>query len=124
MRPRFEAGRNIAMKVPEHEYDATVAFYRDVLALPVLGGPATGSTASTRFDFGDKVLWVDRMAGFSQAEIWLEIVTDDVAAAAAHLARHGCVRRDGIEPLPEGFTGFWVSAPPNIIHLVTTVGDA
>ncbi|HBR99063.1 MAG TPA: hypothetical protein DD979_17040 [Gammaproteobacteria bacterium] len=29
--PRFQAGRNIAMKVPPHQYDATVRFYRDTL---------------------------------------------------------------------------------------------
>lgn len=124
MKPRFEAGRNIAMKVPEHEYDATVAFYRDVLSLPVINEPASSSSASVRFEFGGKVLWVDRVATLSQAEVWLEICTDDVAAAAVHLARHGCVRRDGIEPLPDGFNGFWISAPPNVIHLIAATVDA
>lgn len=124
MKPRFEAGRNIAMKVPEHEYEATVAFYRDVLALPMIDGTMRSSTESVRFDFGGKVLWIDRVAALSQAEIWLEVLTDDIAAAAAHLARHGCVRRDGIEPLPDGFQGFWISAPPNVIHLVAAVGHA
>ena len=30
----FEAGDNIAMKIPPHQYDATVRFYRDILRLP------------------------------------------------------------------------------------------
>jgi catechol 2,3-dioxygenase-like lactoylglutathione lyase family enzyme len=30
---KFAAGRNIAMKVPPHQYEATVGFYRDVLGL-------------------------------------------------------------------------------------------
>lgn len=34
--PSFAAGRNIAMKVPPHQYDATVAFYRDVLGFHML----------------------------------------------------------------------------------------
>jgi hypothetical protein len=29
------------------------------------------------------------------------------------------VRRDEIEPLPEGFKGFWISNPANIIHLIS-----
>jgi hypothetical protein len=28
--PKFAGGRNIAMKVPPHLWDATVRFYRDV----------------------------------------------------------------------------------------------
>ncbi len=30
---KFEGGRNIAMKVPPHQHEATVRFYRDVLKL-------------------------------------------------------------------------------------------
>lgn len=36
----FEAGRNIAMKVPPHVYDATVRFYREVLGLPEIAAHA------------------------------------------------------------------------------------
>lgn len=35
-RPRFAPGRNIAMKVPAHEFEATVGFYRDTLGLTLL----------------------------------------------------------------------------------------
>jgi len=55
----------------------------------------------------------------SQAEIWLEVVTDDLEGAAAHFEEHACTRRDEIEPLPEGFRAFWISSPANIIHLVS-----
>jgi predicted enzyme related to lactoylglutathione lyase len=123
MKPTFEAGRNIAMKVPVHEFDATVAFYRDVLGLRPIPGTATSSTASVRFDFGGKVLWIDRVPTLSQAELWLEVVTRDLSEAARHLEEHGCVLRDEIEALPDGFRGFWVSSPSNIIHLVTERGD-
>jgi hypothetical protein len=51
------------------------------------------------------------MPGMGQAELWLELVTDDVPAAARHLVAAGVVRRDEIEPLPEGFEGFWISSP-------------
>jgi catechol 2,3-dioxygenase-like lactoylglutathione lyase family enzyme len=122
MKPRFRPGRNIAMKVPAHEYERTVAFYRDVLGFRQLGGGAPGSTESARFEFGDKTLWIDRVAGMSQAEIWLEILTDDPEQAARHLAQHGCARRDEIEPLPADFRGYWIAGPGNIIHLVTRDG--
>jgi len=118
MTPEFRPGRNIAMKVPVHEYDATVAFYRDVLGLKPITEPASSSTESLRFDFDGKVLWIDRVPSLSQAEMWLEIVTSDVAGASRYLEDHGCVRRDEIEVLPGGFKGFWVSSPANIIHLV------
>jgi catechol 2,3-dioxygenase-like lactoylglutathione lyase family enzyme len=123
MKPTFEPGRNIAMKVPVHEYDATVAFYRDVLGLRPIPGPATSSTESVRFDFGGAVLWIDRAPALSQAELWLEVVTRDLTEAARHFEEHGCVRRDEIEALPDGFQGFWVSSPSNIIHLVTVADD-
>ncbi|MEE9337805.1 MAG: hypothetical protein V3U87_06970 [Methylococcaceae bacterium] len=31
MKPKFTSGKNIAMKVPVHEFDRTVVFYRDIL---------------------------------------------------------------------------------------------
>jgi catechol 2,3-dioxygenase-like lactoylglutathione lyase family enzyme len=110
----FAAGRNIAMKVPPHLYEATVRFYRDVLGLREI----TKHSPSVGFEFGSNNLWIDRVTGISQAEIWLEVVTNDVAAAAQLLKGAGIVRRDEIEPLPEGFQAFWVSSLASIIHLV------
>ena len=65
-------------------------------------------------------LWIDKVSGMSQAEIWLEVITNDTAAATAHLSDAGIVRCDEIEPLPEGSDGFWISSPAQIIHLVRT----
>jgi hypothetical protein len=73
---------------------------------------------SPAFDFGGKTLWLDKVDALSQAEVWLEVVTDDVQAAANHFAGLGIVRRDEIEKLPEGFNGFWIANPAGIIHLV------
>lgn len=110
----FRAGRNIAMKVPSHLYEATVQFYRDVIGLPEI----TNNLSDVGFEFGENRLWIDRVSGLGQAETWFEIVTNDVAAAAAHLKAAGVVRCDEIEPLPEGFQGFWVAGPAAIVHLV------
>ena len=60
----------------------------------------------------------------SQAELWLEVVTDDSEAAAEHLNNAGIVRCDDIEPLPEGFAGFWISSPASVIHLVCSEGES
>jgi catechol 2,3-dioxygenase-like lactoylglutathione lyase family enzyme len=111
---KFAAGRNIAMKVPPHLYDATIQFYRDVLGLREISKHAP----SIGFEFGSSNLWIDRVPGISQAEIWLEVVTRDLDAASAHLDAAGVVRCDDIEPLPQGFQGFWISSPASIIHLV------
>ncbi len=113
----FAGGRNIAMKVPPHLWDATVAFYRDVLGLAVVEHAPT-VPRSVCFAFGANRLWIDRVDAMSQAELWLELTTSDAPAAAAHLAAAGVARRDEIEPLPDGFAGFWVQNPASIIHIV------
>ena len=123
MSPKFKPGKNIAMKVPVHEYENTVSFYRNVLGLQPIKEQALSSTESVRFDFGGKVLWIDKVPSLSQAEIWLEVVTSDCANAARHLEDNGCIRRDEIESLPRDYRGFWISSPANIIHLVTENDD-
>jgi catechol 2,3-dioxygenase-like lactoylglutathione lyase family enzyme len=113
-RPAFCGGRNIAMKVPPHQLEATIAFYRDVLGLKQL----TTHGTSRAFRFGDCCLWVDPAPQLAQAEIWIELQSDDLAAAADHLAKHDVVRCDRIERLPDGFKGFWIANPVGIVHLV------
>lgn len=54
----------------------------------------------------------------SQAEVWLELFTDDFNAAANHFGKAGIVRCDAIEPLGEGFRGGRITNPANIIHMV------
>ncbi len=110
---KFAAGRNIAMKVPSHLYDATVQFYRDVVGLKLI----ESHPPSIGFEFGDNNLWIDRVPGLSQAEIWLELITNDISASEL-LEKANVVRCDEIELLPEGFQAFWVSSPASIVHLV------
>lgn len=118
MKPHFTAGKNIAMKVPVHEFDKTVAFYSDILGLAEIEVDSPDDIKAVIFKFGDNNLWIDKIPGISQAEIWLEVVTDDIEAAAKYFENNHCVRRDEIEPLPEGFKGFWLANPANIIHLI------
>ncbi|SEO89162.1 VOC family protein [Aquisalimonas asiatica] len=118
MSVEFKPGKNIAMKIPTHEYESTVRFYREILRFRELTG--NGENDTPKFEFGDKVLWLDRMPGLSQSEIWLEVVASDIGEASEYLKDQGCHRRDEIEPLPSGFKAFWVSSPSNIIHLVSS----
>ena len=118
MNVEFFPGDNIAIKVPPHHFEETVRFYRDILRLEELALESPNAIESRVFQFGDKQLWIDRVDGLSQAETWFEIVTDDIEQAARYLEAKGVSRRDEIEPLPEGFKGFWISAPSDIIHLI------
>lgn len=120
MAAKFAGGKNIAMKVPPHQYDATVAFYRDILGLTQIDGPAGDSVG---FEFGSNNLWIDRVPAMSQAELWLEIVTDDTAEAAEALEKANVVRCDEIEDLGK-LDGFWVSNPAAVIHLVDAKGGS
>lgn len=112
--PAFTGGRNVAIKVPEHAFEATVAFYRDTLNLTIVYD-AVGTKA---FDFGPIRLWIDRMAHLAQAEMWLELIAPDTAAAGQHLAAAGVVRCDEVEKLPPDLDGFWILNPAGIVHLV------
>jgi hypothetical protein len=116
--PKFEGGKNIAMKLPRHLFEKTVAFYGDVLRLRILEEEDT----SVAVEFGALHLWLDRVDHLNQAEIWLEIVTDNVERAADYLDSKSTVRRDDVEPLPEGFEGFWICNPADVIHLVARHG--
>jgi len=115
-RTEFRGGRNIALKLPERHYAATLAFYRDVLGLSVLHEGESGAV----IDLGPIRLWLDRVAHQSQPDVWLELTVDDVAAAERYLAGNGIRRCDEVERLPDGFDGFWVATPAGTIHLVAT----
>lgn len=115
MKAKFSGGKNIAMKVPPHQWEQTVEFYRDTLHLEEIGGPSGDAVG---FKFGANNLWIDCVAAMSQAELWLEIVTDNTNEAARVLAAAGVARRDEIEDLGENFAGYWISSPTSIIHLV------
>jgi len=118
MRPEFSPGKNIAIKTPSHEFDKTVHFYKDILGLEHKQAESPDEFESVVFQFGDKNLWVDKISGISQAEIWLEIETENVVDAQKYLVDNGCSIRNELEPLPTSLNGFWLSSPSNIVHLV------
>ncbi|MFN3209672.1 MAG: hypothetical protein ACE369_11885 [Roseovarius sp.] len=103
-------GRNIAIKVPAHLWDETVAFYRDRVGLTV----SRVLEASVGFGFGDMTLWIDRVPHQSRGDVWLELFADAPGAALAAL---GSPQRDGLEPLT-GVTGHWTSDPAGTVILL------
>jgi hypothetical protein len=117
--PQFRGGPNIALKLPPSVFDATLAFYRDILRLP----PLDQHRPNIAFEFGANTLWLDRVETLSQAELWLEIIATDTTAAKQHFEAHGIVRCDEIERLPEGFDGFWVLSPSSVVHLVCSPSE-
>lgn len=116
MTGNIQGGINIAMKVPSHQFDETVRFYRDVVGLE----PYDEKAPAIGFKLGPNRLWIDEARMLSQAEVWLELFTDDFPTAAQHLQKAGVTRCDAIEPLPEGFRGGWIVNPANIVHMVRT----
>jgi hypothetical protein len=111
---RYRGGSNVAMKLPPHRFDETVAFYRDTLGLAV-----SDHGESKLVEFGPIKLWLDRCPQFSQTELWLEVIARDTDEAAKHLADAKVVRCDPIETLPDGFRGFWIASPADIVHIVS-----
>ena len=112
----MKAGENIAIKVPSDTWDSTVRFYRETVGLEEV---ATANPASRAFRFGAMTLWIDHCAHLSQSEVWLELACDSLETAARALSVPGIVRRDDIEPLPEGMRAFWIKAPSGVVHLVS-----
>jgi catechol 2,3-dioxygenase-like lactoylglutathione lyase family enzyme len=112
----FRGGPNIAIKTPPGDYIKTVMFYRDTLGLEVL----SEDDNSVSFAFGANRLWIDRVEALSQAEVWLEIVANNVKEAEDRMARGGVRRCDEIERLPLDFDGFWIANPAGIVHLVAS----
>lgn len=111
--PQFQAGENIALKIPKYRFTETVAFYRDVLQLPYLGQRDTSHV----FQFGAMRLWLDEVPNYSQVDIWLELKSNNLEAATSYLMKNSTPVRDELEPLGD-FQGHWISDPAGIIYLL------
>lgn len=109
----FQAGNNIAIKVPAHRHAETVSFYRDVVRLPLV----EERTDTAVFEFGPMRLWLDRVEHQSQTDVWLELRTPDLAGAMTELQKAAAPTRDGLEPLGD-LPGHWISDPAGVVLLV------
>ena len=119
--PTFDAGLNIAMKIPRQHYEATVTFYRDTLGFDVEEQPATGAETVSRTHkvaFGPNTLWLDCVDSYSQPGGWLELRTDDLDDAMDAMAAVGIRPCDEVEPLDGDQRAHWITNPAGVVHLV------
>ncbi|MDM1295646.1 hypothetical protein HX021_15245 [Sphingobacterium sp. N143] len=118
MNTKFEAGINIAIKIPKSKYEKTVAFYRDILKLVVEEKPIDNPTVSRTHEvkFGHNVLWLDCVDNYTHSETWLQLTVPDVAVATQYLQLNGVDTCDEIEELPEDM--HWITDPAGTVFNV------
>ncbi len=114
----FEAGINIAIKIPKRKYDETVAFYRDILQLEVIEKPISHPTVSKthQVKFGHNTLWLDCVDNYTHAETWLQLTVPDVQQATRYLISKGVATCDELEALPENM--HWITDPAGTVFNV------
>lgn len=115
MEPTFEAGINIAIKIPKSKYEKTVAFYRDILKLKVVEKAIDNPTISrtNQVSFGNNVLWLDCVDNFTHSETWLQLTVPDVAEATNYLLDKGVEACDELEELSENM--HWIQDPAGTV---------
>lgn len=115
MKPKFEAGINIAIKIPKSKYDQTVIFYRDILNLEVEEKPIDNPTVSKthRVKFGNNIIWLDCVDNYTHSETWLQLTVPDVEEATTYLKSNGIETCDEIEELPRNM--HWITDPAGTV---------
>ena len=115
MNHKFEAGINIAIKVPKSKYGKTVAFYRDILKLEVSERAINNPTISRthEVDFGNNVIWLDCVDNYTHSETWLQLTVPNVALTTDYLLTRGVETCDELEELPEGM--HWIQDPAGTV---------
>jgi catechol 2,3-dioxygenase-like lactoylglutathione lyase family enzyme len=112
---KFQAGINIAIKVPKSKYDKTVAFYRDILKLEVDEKPIDNPTISRTHEvkFGNNVIWLDCVDNYTHSETWLQLTVSNVEEATNYLQSKDVQTCDEIEELPKNM--HWIQDPSGTV---------
>ena len=115
MEGQFEAGINIAIKIPKSKYEQTVAFYKDVLKLNVSEKPITNPTVSRTHEvqFGNNIIWLDCVDNYTHGEVWLQLVVPDINNATSYLASKSVHTCDELEALPPNM--HWIQDPAGTV---------
>ncbi|MDW9379682.1 hypothetical protein [Chryseobacterium sp. JV558] len=115
MNTKFEAGINIAIKIPKNKYEETVVFYRDILKLNVEEKPINNPTVSRTHEvkFGNNIIWLDCVDNYTHSETWLQLTVPDVEEATEYLQSNGVETCDEIEELPENM--HWITDPAGTV---------
>ncbi|WP_300689910.1 hypothetical protein [Chryseobacterium sp.] len=115
MSTQFNAGINIAIKIPKSKYEKTVAFYRDILKLAVeekiINNPTVSKTHEVKF--GNNIIWLDCVDNYTHSETWLQLTVPNVEEATAYLQLNGVETCDEIEELPENM--HWITDPAGTV---------
>jgi predicted enzyme related to lactoylglutathione lyase len=118
METNFEAGINIAVKIPKSKYNKTVAFYKDILKLEVeekhIDNPTVSRTHQVKF--GNNILWLDCVDNYTHSETWLELNVPDVDTATKYLRSKGVETCDELEQVPKGM--HWIMDPAGTVFIV------
>ncbi|MBE8715536.1 VOC family protein [Sphingobacterium hungaricum] len=115
MTPKFEAGINIAIKIPKSKYDKTVAFYRDILKLEVAEKPISNPTVSRTHEvkFGNNIIWLDCVDNFTHSETWLQLTVPNIDEATDYLRSNAVETCDELEELPQNM--HWIQDPAGTV---------
>lgn len=115
MESKFQAGVNIAIKIPKGKYEKTVAFYRDILKLQVVEKPIDNPTVSRTHEvkFGNNIVWLDCVDNYTHSETWLQLTVPDIEEATNHLQSNGVETCDEIEELPKNM--HWIQDPAGTV---------
>ena len=115
---KFEAGINIAIKIPKSKYDKTVVFYRDILKLEVEEKPIDNPTVSRTHEvkFGNNVIWLDCVDNYTHAETWLQLTVPNIEEAIEYLRANSVDTCDEIEELPKNM--HWIQDPAGTVFYV------
>ena len=117
----FEAGRNIAIKIPMDVYEDTLSFYRDILLMDTEEVAVTDAwiQRSTKVDFGTIVLWLDGVPSAEPSTVYLEIQTNQLELALPYL-RTNKVRMPAVpERLPTD--AHWIQDPAGTVLLLRSI---
>lgn len=112
---KFEAGINIAIKIPKSKYDKTVAFYKNILKFEVEERPIDNPTVSRTHEvkFGENTLWLDCVDNYTHSETWLQITVPNVEEARNYLLANGIETCNEIEELPPNM--HWIQDPAGTV---------
>ena len=115
---KFQAGINIAVKIPRHQYEQTVSFYRDILKLEVEEQSIQNPTVSRthKVSFGQNILWLDCVDNYTHSETWLQLTVPDIEAATGYLKNNNVYTCDTIEELPPNM--HWIMDPAGTVFNV------
>ncbi|MDR2234836.1 MAG: VOC family protein [Chryseobacterium sp.] len=115
MSTEFEAGINIAIKIPKNKYEKTVTFYKDILKLDVKEVEINNLTVSKTHEvkFGNNIIWLDCVDNYTHSETWLQLTVPDVEKATEYLRSNGVETCDEIEEIPENM--HWITDPAGTV---------